>query len=713
MTLVFTWILAARYSKTFSDLEKSHGELVVLDRLKDDFLTTTTHELRTPLHGIMGLSRSLSAGTLGPVNRNQKHDLDMIHSSAEHLNALVGEILDYSKIRAGRADLFLEEVDVAETARTVLSLMRAAPEAAGIELRDEIEPGLPPVTADRGRLRQVLVNLVGNAVKYTEKGKVTVALAREPGGVRLEVRDTGRGIAPDALLRVFEPFVQEGGPDERPAGGTGLDLAITRRLVELHGGTISARSEVGKGSAFIVRLPFEPQVKGIARVSGEEAQAPPPKAVAKAPKREERPLPARPAREKAPRILAVDDDLVNLRVVWNVCMGQGYELETAANGRDCLAVLETHEFDLVILDLMLPGMSGYEVCERIRERPGRAYLPVVMVTARDAVSDLVRGFSLGANDYVTKPFTAEELVARIENQLAIRQLVDMEIALTDGVELDKGRLASLLERSEALKETALQLIEWEKIIKDDLDIAYSFQRKLMTRETSVPGIEEHVWYSPLQKLGGDVFDMFEFRPGVLRVFLADTTGHGIQASLNTVKILAEYAAVKETLSSPEVVVSLLNRRFVQYFRDYQIVFSCVVADIDTAKDTVALASAGHPEQFIIRNGAAVPVKPPGPLVGVSYAVEYPCQVHALAPGDMLLLYTDGLFDLLPEGTGEPMCLSLGGSAFMTGLAALAGKGYRLGPALDKAAGAHLLNEKRHKIDDVTVVLVRRAAVKPG
>ena len=258
MIFIFALIIASKYVRTHTDLEKAHTDLLVLDQMKDDFLATTSHELRTPLHGIMGLTETLVDGSLGPVNEAQKENLDIIRSGASHLNSMVGEILDFSKLRAGKADLILEWTRVEEIAATVASLMGPSAAQKGIGISVEGK-NAPEINADRNRLRQVIINLVGNAVKFTEKGSVTVTV--EPGdrgGVRVTVRDEGPGIDAKDLQRIWNPFVQAEDPDTRSAGGTGLGLPITKYLVELHGGTIRAVSEKGKGSVFIFELPATP-----------------------------------------------------------------------------------------------------------------------------------------------------------------------------------------------------------------------------------------------------------------------------------------------------------------------------------------------------------------------------------------------------------------------------------------------------------------------
>ncbi len=645
--IIFSYIISQYSVKLHGDLEKAHSELLVVDKMKDDFLATTTHELRTPLHGIIGLTDTMADELSGTHRQN----LELIKSSATHLNTLVGEILDFSKIRAGRVDLILERFNLGEVARSVVSLMTVTAENKEVDLIADVAGDIM-VTADKNRVRQVLVNLIGNAVKFTDTGIISV-IVRDAGGgrARVSVSDTGSGIEAKDIHRIWNPFEQGGqSPDTRSAGGAGLGLPISKQIVELHGGTITAESVPGEGSTFTFELPVEPDVDAIIKEKAPEREV----TIVSRP-----PLDEPSAQEQAPdggkepemkrytpaTILAVDDDPVSLKIIEALCARGGYDLVTAGNGPGALDILGRVEVDLLLLDLMLPGMSGYEVCREVRETRSERHLPVIMVTARDTVSDLIRGFDTGANDYITKPFNRTEVLARIENQLVIKNMLDMEKSVINGLRREKDSISSLLQRSMDLKNSTLQMMEWEEIIREDLDIASSFQVKLMTHEPA-SGIESFVHYDPLLQIGGDIYDIFNFKPGVVRVFLGDATGHGITASLNTVKILSEYAAVKETLSTPEIVLEHLNNRFAMYFSDYQIVFTAVVADIDVNAGTLTAAVAGHPEQYVIRGKEPAGLKPPGSIVGLLAGQNYREETVPFNPGDTLVLFTDGIFELI-------------------------------------------------------------------
>ena len=648
MSMSFATVLASRYASVFNSLEKANADLLILDKMKDDFLATTSHELRTPLHGIMGLSQTLIDGSPDLVTPAQKENLELICSEAKHLNDMVSEILDFSKISAGKVDLFLEYTKVEEVASTVVSLLSSEAEKKGITLKLECRD-VPKIIADRKRLRQVLINLVGNAIKFSDGGTVTITIQpKDDRGVRIFVCDEGRGIDTKDLDRIWDPFVQAEDSDTRVAGGTGLGLAISKNLVELHGGSIRVESESGKGSRFIVDLPESPGARGISRRRVEKAHD------ITAVKQDVRLI----SREKetntlaqlqsftTARILAVDDDEVNLRVMKGYLDVAGYEFITATNGHEALEILETQDVDIVLLDLMLPGISGYEVCKKIREDAKTMVIPVIMVTAKDTTTDLVRGFITGANDYITKPFNREELLVRIENQLAIKQMLEAERSMVRELRTERDGYENLFQRSLDIKQKTLQMLAWERLIQDDMDIARAFQDRLMSYHRNVTGVETYVYYRPLMKLGGDIYDIIEVRPGVLRVFLADATGHGITASLNTVKILSEYSSIKEVMQTPEEVLNFLNHRFIELYRDYKIIFTCIIADIDIAHGKLSLVSAGHPQSYLLSGNEVTPLKPRGPIICLSSIFEYRQVVMPVNNRDLLIFYTDGLLELI-------------------------------------------------------------------
>jgi PAS domain S-box-containing protein len=405
--------------------KQAEQALLRADALKDEFLANTSHELRTPLNGIIGIGQSMIDGATGPLSDEQRRNLAMIVASGRRLANLVNDLLDFSKLRHEKIALNCRPTDLHALADLVLTVSQALIGKRPLRLFNRIPPQIALAEADEDRVQQILFNVVGNAVKFTPAGTVEVSAQARDAWLEVVVADTGIGIAPERFEKIFESFSQGDGSAAREQGGTGLGLAITRQLLELHGGTIKVESEVGVGSRFAFTLPLSRTTR--------EMVAPP--------ERPDRPVSqvqadvrladgkqpaAAPAASGAGHwILVVDDEPVNVQALVNFLTLANYSVAVAANGQEALDYLASGEpCDMVLLDVMMPRISGFEVCARIRERDSPAELPVILLTAKNRVSDLVSGFSAGANDYLTKPFASDELLARVHVHLELAKISD-------------------------------------------------------------------------------------------------------------------------------------------------------------------------------------------------------------------------------------------------------------------------------------------------
>ncbi len=392
------------------------------DKLKDDFLANTSHELRTPLNGIIGIAESLIDGTAGSLNKETLSNLSLIVSSGKRLSSLVNDILDLSQIKAGNIKLNITSVDMREITDLVFAISKHLLAGKSIELKNEIPADMAEVKGDENRIEQIMHNLIGNAIKFTESGYIRVTGSESDDMVEITVEDTGIGIAKEQFDDIFKAFEQVDSSVSREYGGAGLGLSITKQLVEAHGGTIRIESKIGKGSRFIFSIPkIEEEIK--------EVVAPKRKAekikVSKV-REEAEPAIIQPSEVPEPagkfKILVVDDEAVNQQVLENQLTLQNFSVMQAYSGLEALHLMEVEEFDLVLLDIMMPRMSGYEVCQKIREHYPANELPVIMLTAKNLVSDLVQGFEYGANDYIAKPISKNELLARIRTNLNLSKI---------------------------------------------------------------------------------------------------------------------------------------------------------------------------------------------------------------------------------------------------------------------------------------------------
>jgi signal transduction histidine kinase/class 3 adenylate cyclase len=448
------FVLAVGNARARSTAESLSRELLRMSKLKDEFLANTSHELRTPLHGVIGLGQALLDGVRGPLSTPQASDLALIVQSAQRLGALINDILDFEKIKHHELALRLTAVDIHSIADVVVTFSRTLTRP-GVAVVLDVPVDLPLVRGDEARLQQVLFNLVGNAVKFTHEGQIRVRAARDGDRLVVAVSDTGIGIPRERQTDIFRPFEQGDGSTARVYGGTGLGLSITQRLVELHGGSLGVDSEPGRGSTFSFTLPLAPVVEpaegdappgaDAAADSDVAASAPPP---ALLPPRgmPVAPLPpaplaaavddtASPVGPASPlvaassstgaeiQVLIVDDEPVNLRVLDSYLQQTGYRVHVAAGGHEALSLLDAGlRPDIVLLDVMMPRMSGYTLCARLRARWPAHTVPVVLITAKGQTADIIDGFAAGANDYILKPVNRAELLARIQTHLQLAKM---------------------------------------------------------------------------------------------------------------------------------------------------------------------------------------------------------------------------------------------------------------------------------------------------
>jgi signal transduction histidine kinase len=412
-----------QYAKT---LEEKNVYLNRLNELKDEFLANTSHELRTPINGIIGIVESMIDGATGPLSDEQKYNLAIVSNSGKRLSHMINDILDFTKLKNNEIALQIKPIDLKTIVDTVIALSKPLTKGKDLSLVNEIDDSISAVNADENRMQQILYNLIGNAVKFTEKGYVKVSAKTAGGMTAVSVEDTGIGISEDKFDRIFESFEQADGSTAREYGGTGLGLSITKKIVELHGGTISVESRPGEGSKFTFTVP----VSGTAAVSAARSEAPSSIIdiedyyVAEAGNGE-----PGAAAEEGLRILVVDDEPVNIQVLTNLLSMRHYSVLKAYNGKEALELFQNGaEIDLVLLDVMMPKMSGYEVCRHLRETYSLSDLPIVMLTAKNQIQDVVMGFQAGANDYIQKPFDKDELLARVRTLLELKSAMSAAMA---------------------------------------------------------------------------------------------------------------------------------------------------------------------------------------------------------------------------------------------------------------------------------------------
>ncbi|GBF75627.1 hypothetical protein PA598K_04046 [Paenibacillus sp. 598K] len=421
-TILVSLMLAFNHSDAYRTIEAMSARLLEADRLKDEFLVNTSHELQTPLNGILNISQLMIKGSDGQLTRKQGQNLALIQETARRLSTLVGDILDLERIKRNDLRLQPAAVDARSTASLVLELLEYLVADKKIQLVNRIPAKLPPLHVDESRFRQVLYNIVGNAIKFTEHGSVSILAEQENDRIKLTVQDTGIGIRREDWQRMFQSFTQSEEGRVQRSGGIGLGLSISRQLIELMDGEIFIEaSGQGQGTRIAIRLPVSGETPQSGRAAPIHDIQPPRMAD------EETGEPFDAGQRYI--LLAVDDEPANLQILRGLFPGEGFELLTAANGREGLRLLEANpQVDLVLLDVMMPQLSGYEVCRNIRSRFTMFDLPVVVMTARNTPHDVAQGFAAGANDFIAKPYNAWEVQARVKTLLELKRSVRHALA---------------------------------------------------------------------------------------------------------------------------------------------------------------------------------------------------------------------------------------------------------------------------------------------
>ncbi|MEP7325077.1 MAG: GAF domain-containing protein [Gemmatimonadota bacterium] len=370
-----------------SELLETRRAAEAANAAKSGFLASMSHELRTPLNAILGYSEMLQEDAADGGHQEMIPDLQKIQSAGRHLLTLINEVLDLSKIEAGKMDLYLETVDVQTVVEEVATTVRPLVERNGNRLDLQLlgDPGA--IRADATRLRQVLLNLLSNATKFTDHGVITLAVEREPDAMEFRVSDTGIGMTNEQMGRLFEAFTQAEAATTSKFGGTGLGLALSRKFCQLMGGNVTVSSELGKGSTFTARIPIGERIEEAVTSDASKTGG------------------------AAGTILVIDDDAHARNLLARFLGKEGFRVIEAASGETGLRLAAETKPDAITLDVVMPGMDGWAVLTKLRGDPALADIPVIMLTIVDEKN---LGFTLGASDYLTKPIDRQRLTAVIK-----------------------------------------------------------------------------------------------------------------------------------------------------------------------------------------------------------------------------------------------------------------------------------------------------------
>jgi signal transduction histidine kinase/DNA-binding response OmpR family regulator len=487
--------LVKRYLSNFKSIEslsktlqEQNQALIKLDEFKDDFLASTSHELRMPLHGIAGLAKTIKHESPN-LSAGAQNRINLIEATAKRLGNLVNDILDMSSMKHDKLSIqvmpsYLSPL-IDSTIQSLSPLIKNKP----ITLDFHVDADANHVLADEQRLQQILYNLIGNAIKFTERGFIHIKASRQNNYVKIEVSDSGIGISLDQLSKVLMPFETIDNLASNDIRGTGLGLAISRMLVELHQGKLKLRSIEGEGTTAEFTLPwvalksvdeaktstndrteqeakhFEVEVLSTKRLSVDSRDSTPSQH-----KNDQSSL------TKNALIFYADDEEVNRELVTSQLVEAGYLIEVFPDGEALLEKLPHSAPELILLDWMMPGKNGLEVCTEIRQQYDAYHLPIIMLTARHQIHDIVQALNAGANDYLTKPYHEQELTARVYSQVSVKRLM---LASIENEQL-KNEIQHQKRQKQQLNSSNLRLAEaldasQENIIllNEDLDIVFA------------------------------------------------------------------------------------------------------------------------------------------------------------------------------------------------------------------------------------------------
>ncbi|MDM7974280.1 MAG: SpoIIE family protein phosphatase [candidate division Zixibacteria bacterium] len=604
-------------NQKIAELERTNVRLKQLDILKDEFLANISHELRTPLSGIIGISESLMRGAAGKLNEEAVKNLLLVAASGRRLTGLVNDILDFSKLKHHDILLNYEPVNMHDVVQLIISITRPLFEKKSITVTNMIAPKGVIVSGDENRIEQIMLNLMGNAIKFTEKGSVTITAGdygENESQVAVTVSDTGIGIAPERLERIFESFEQADGSITRSYGGTGLGLAITRKLVELQGGRIWVESEPGRGSSFTFTLMKSLEAEKRTAHEGEFIRRSAGMYSAPGGIVTDGAFPDGRTTEGRKRIMVVDDEPVNLQVIINHLTLEGYDVVTAESGSGLFEALDAGDIpDLVLLDIMLPRISGFDICRKVREKYSPHELPIVMLTAKNKIGDIVNGLAAGANDYLPKPVNREELVARIRSLISMKESADM-----------KSRF---------------------NIIQNELGIAREIQKSLIPHGLpEMRNIRFGVRYEPSAQVGGDFYDYHIVSERKIGFLVADVAGHGIPAAMIAAMLQVAYTFYRNESVEPPVLFTKINSVMEQYPHGLYLTACCVFIDLD--RMVMYHANAGHRPLIIWRGSEnrIISDKIYDSPIGIFPNSTYSMNELGIRDRDRIILFTDGIVE---------------------------------------------------------------------
>ena len=638
---------AAATAAGLEDERRRADALAELDRAKTDFFSNVSHEFRTPLTLMLGPLADALADAAEPLPPGQRERVETARRSALRLLRLVNALLDFSRLEAGGTEPMIAPVDLTALVSEAAGGFRPLMESAGLKLETVHAHASVTVLADREMTEKVVLNLLSNAYKFTLRGGVRVTVGTQGDRGVLMVADSGTGIPPSDLPHVFDRFRRVRGAEARSHEGTGIGLALVHELVRLMGGSVAVESRLGAGTTFTVELPLAgaPATARPAAPSEEAAGA-----LAEAARWDARVTP-----QPGARVLVVDDN-ADMRDYLTRLLAPHWAVEGAADGAAALERARRGGLDLVVTDVMLPRLDGFGLLRELRADPATRRIPVIMVSARASEDTAVQGLDAGADDYLAKPFSAGELVARVRSHLELARLRE-----------ERARRAE--------------------------DVAETLQRSLLPeRLPTLPELQLAGRYVPAGgelRVGGDWYDAIPLADGHVVLAIGDVAGHGIRAATAMGQVSHALRAYASEGHGPAALLRRLDALVTAGGID---MVTCQLALLDPVTGHLRWASAGHLPALVVADGAARRLE--GPVchpLGVVPASRYEESATQLGDGESLVLYTDGLVERRGEDIDagiDALAAALDGGPPDAGLRRGAGPAARRRAAARRRGAAH-------------------------
>ncbi|WP_192808101.1 ATP-binding protein [Alkalibacillus haloalkaliphilus] len=391
---------------------------------KDEFLARTSHELRNPLHGILNLTQTTLDRNKGVIDQKSQKELETVLMVGDRLSFLLDDLFNMANLKITKPTIRQKPFYLQSIAAGVLDMFYYVTDENKVTFNNEIQSDLPPVNADENRVIQILYNLIHNAVKFTKEGEISLSARADQQKVIVTVKDTGDGMNTEAFDEMFQPYEQGENNINNSESGVGLGLSVSKELVELHGEDIygSSRPGVGTEISFTLSVSHEKPYE-LSREQTLTVNSNPLNTSSEHLKQNNQ------SSYKDANILIIDDDFINLNVIESVLSEENYELTSVQHSRDLLKELNMKEWDLLILDVMMPDLSGYDLTNKVREQFNKTEIPILLLTARSNPKDVVTGFNVGANDYISKPVNAKELRARVRSLVNIKKSTEKQLKL--------------------------------------------------------------------------------------------------------------------------------------------------------------------------------------------------------------------------------------------------------------------------------------------